>query len=101
MTDGDRLTETPDRNGAFPRLGAEHVELLTAHGKRQRTEAGQRLFAEGDDGYDFYVVAAGKVETTAAGPEGARPVAVHGPGRFLGELSLLSGQPAFMTATVV
>lgn len=33
-------------------------------------------------------------------PLARRPIAVHSPGRFRGELSLLTGQPAFHTAVV-
>jgi thioredoxin reductase (NADPH) len=95
------LAETPDRDGAFPRLSEQQIEALAAQGKRRPTEAGEQLFAQGDVGYDFFVVLAGTVGTFAnRGTEAERLIAVHGPGRFLGELSLLTGQPAFFTAIV-
>jgi thioredoxin reductase (NADPH) len=93
--------ETPDRDGAFPRLGEWQIEALSRDGVRRPTEAGEVLFRQGDRDYDFFVVLAGKVAVRDGdGPE-ARLVAVHGAGRFLGELSLLTGQAAFFTAEVI
>ena len=90
--------ETPDLHGAFPRLSDEQIKRLALDGERRPTEPGQVLFQEGDDEYDFHVVLDGRVGTqTGEGPE-ARMVAVHGPGRFLGELNLLTGGPSFLTA---
>jgi thioredoxin reductase (NADPH) len=93
--------ETPDLHGAFPRLSDEQIKRLALDGERRPTEPGQVLFQEGDDEYDFHVVLDGRVETqTGEGPE-ARMVAVHGPGRFLGELNLLTGGPSFLTASAL
>jgi thioredoxin reductase (NADPH) len=90
------IEETPDRHGAFPRLSQEQIERLSAHGDRRPTEAREMLFHAGDTDYDFYVVLEGKVATESE--DGV--IAVHGPGRFLGELGLLTGQAAFFTAVV-
>jgi thioredoxin reductase (NADPH) len=43
----------------------------------------------------------GKVAIRDGDGPAARLVAVHGAGRFLGELSLLTGQAAFFTAEVI
>jgi thioredoxin reductase (NADPH) len=95
------LAETPDRDGAFPRLSEQQIEALAAQGTRRETKPGELLFRQGDEHYDFFVVIAGRVAIFAdRGTEGQQPIAVHGPGRFLGELSLLTGQPAFFTAVV-
>jgi thioredoxin reductase (NADPH) len=90
------IEETPDRDGAFPRLSQDQIERLSAHGDRRPTEADEVLFRAGDVDYDFFVVLEGKVATES--DDGV--IAVHGPGRFLGELSLLTGQAAFFTAIV-
>jgi thioredoxin reductase (NADPH) len=90
------IEETPDHHGAFPRLSDEQIERLSAHGDRRPTEARDVLFRAGDVDYDFFVVLEGKVATES--DDGV--IAVHGPGRFLGELSLLTGQAAFFTAIV-
>jgi thioredoxin reductase (NADPH) len=91
--------ETPDLFGAFPRLSDEQIRALEAEGERRRTSEGQVLFSEGDASYDFYVVLEGLVRTVSSS-DPSDPIAVHGPGRFLGELSLLSGEAAFLSAVV-
>ena len=58
------------------------------------------LFREGDERYDFYVVLEGLVAVVAGYGGDERLLAVHGPGRFLGELGLLTGQAALVTAVV-
>ena len=59
------------------------------------------LFKEGDEDHDFLVVLDGKVAMVQDGENGEQLIAVHGPRRFLGELGMLVGQPAFFTAKVV
>jgi thioredoxin reductase (NADPH) len=94
------LEESPDTIGAFPRLTDGQIDKLRPYGKVCATEPGQVLFSEGDAEYDFYVVLDGKVAVVDPEADGERPIAVHGPGRFLGELGLLTGQAAFFTAVV-
>ena len=95
----DLIAETPDLHGAYPRLSDAQIAALAALGERRRTQPDQLLFREGDRNCDFFVVLAGKV-ATVEGPE-ERIIAVHGPGRFLGELSLLTGEGSFYSALAV
>jgi thioredoxin reductase (NADPH) len=98
---GTPLAETPDRDGAFPRLGEQQIEALATAATRRETRSGELLFEHGDPHYDFFVVLSGRVAIVAErGTPEERLIAVHGQGRFLGELSLLTGQPAFYTAIV-
>jgi thioredoxin reductase (NADPH) len=98
---GTPLAETPDRDGAFPRLSEQQIDALERDATRRQTRSGELLFEQGDVGYDFFVVLEGTVAIFAdRGTEEERLIAVHGQGRFLGELSLLTGQPAFYTAIV-
>ena len=93
------LEETPDIHGGFPRLSDAQLEALEREGERRRVQAGEILVREGDEHYDFFVILEGKVATIAAyGQEDERLIAVHGPGRFLGELSLLTGEGSYYTA---
>jgi thioredoxin reductase (NADPH) len=95
------LSETPDAHGAFPRLSDQQIELLAERGQRRATQPGEVLFQEGDPNCDFFVILEGKVEVLEGyGTQGERRIGVHGPGRFLGELNLLSGQAVFVTAIV-
>jgi thioredoxin reductase (NADPH) len=92
--------ETPDRDGAFPRLSEGQIERLAARGRSLPTAVGEHLYGQGDSPYDFFVILAGLVSAHAdSGGEGPA-VAIHGPQRFLGELGLLTGQPAFYTTVV-
>jgi thioredoxin reductase (NADPH) len=96
------LRETPDLHGAYPRLSEAQIAALEAAGQRRRTETGDVMFHEGDPtGYDFFVVLGGRVAVLESyGTPDERWIAIHGPGRFLGELSLLIGQPPFYSAVV-
>ncbi len=84
------MPETPDTNGAYPRLSQEQIRVLATQGERRAVHPGDVLFRDGD-----FVVLAGKV-AVVEGYESAdeRLLVVHGPGRFLGELGLLTGQAA-------
>jgi thioredoxin reductase (NADPH) len=96
------LRETPDLHGAYPRLDDTQIAALEAGGERHATERDEALFHEGEsDRYDFYVVLGGRVAILDGyGAPDERWIAIHGPGRFLGELSLLVGQPPFFSAVV-
>jgi hypothetical protein len=93
--------ETPDMHGAYPRLSEPQIQALAAYGMRRRTRLGDVLFREGDPTCDFFVFLEEKVAIVEGyGTEGERVLSVHGPGRFLGELSLLTGEVVFVTAVV-
>src|SRR5947209_6114556 len=94
------LEEPADRNGAFPRLTIEQRARLGAVGDVRSVEPGEVLFAEGDPGYDFFVVESGAVAIVQGYGRENRVIAVHGAHRFLGELNLLTGSPAYLTAVV-
>jgi thioredoxin reductase (NADPH) len=94
--------ETPDLQGAFPRLSDAQIAALDAQGQRRPIQPGDVLFSEGDRESDFFVILAGKVASVEgkATPE-ELVIAVHGRGRFLGELSLLTGEGAWYSAVAV
>ncbi|HEX4790797.1 MAG TPA: FAD-dependent oxidoreductase [Actinospica sp.] len=94
------LTETPDTDGAFPRLTDAQLAVLAEHGERRPVEAGEVLFREGEPTDTFFVVLSGLVAIVESQGADERVVRVHGPGRFLGELGLLERQVAFLTAVV-
>jgi thioredoxin reductase (NADPH) len=96
-TTHDPLHETPDHDGAWPRLTEKQIAALEPHGEHRRFDAGQTLFREGDELTDLPVVLAGKVALA----HDERVLSVHGPRRFLGELGLLTGQASFVTARAV
>jgi thioredoxin reductase (NADPH) len=90
-----------DRDAAFPRLGAELVALLDAAGRRRPLIDGEILFRAGDPASEFFVVLRGRVAVIDAfGSEAERVIGVHEELRFVGELSLVTGEPAYNAAVV-
>ncbi len=81
-------------------LDAAQISALEALGARRRVEPGDLLYREGDATYDFFVVLSGEVEIVTGIGNDEKVVARHGPGRFLGELNLLTGLRVFVTARV-
>jgi CRP-like cAMP-binding protein len=49
---------------------------------------------------DFFVILEGKVAVVEGYGSDERVLRIHGPGRFLGELGLLTGQAALVTSVV-
>lgn len=94
-------TETPDLSGAYPRLDDDRIRTLSGYGSRRPTARGDVLIVEGSPDESFIVVLSGRVAILKEfGTQEQQVVRVHGPGRFLGELGLLTGQVAFFTAIV-
>ena len=90
-----------DEDEAFPTLDAADVALVTQLGVRRQVQEGEFLFREGDVTYDFFVLISAEVDILVAVDEGDRVIVHHGPGRFLGELNMLSGLRVFVSAKVV
>jgi thioredoxin reductase (NADPH) len=86
---------------AFPTLDAADVATLEALGRRRSMNPGEYLFREGDPTYEFYVILSGAAEIVVEADGTEEVIVRHGPGRFLGELSLLTGQRVFVSARVV
>ena len=99
---GEDFPETSDLYGAYPRLDDAQTASLSALGQRRATQPGEILFGEGDRNCDFFVVLAGKVAAVEGlGTPQERLISVHGHGRFLGDLGLLTGEVSYYTAVVV
>ena len=86
---------------SVPDLGAAEVAFLEGFGERRPVLAGEYLYRAGDSGYDFFVVLAGQVEIVLATDDEEQLLVTHGPGRFLGELNMLTGLRVFVDARVV
>jgi len=57
------LEETPDLQGAYPRLSPEQIRALAALGQRREAQAGDVLYQEGDTSCDFFgILAAARCE---------------------------------------
>jgi thioredoxin reductase (NADPH) len=83
-----------------PPLDPEQLARLRRYGEERPTTAGQVLFREGDVAYDFIVVLSGSVTVGDHEAGAVRELATLGPGRFVAELGILTGERVFATASV-
>ena len=90
-----------DEEPAAATLDAADMAVVTPLGVRRRVREGEYLYRAGDVTYDFFVLVSAEVDIVVATDGGENVVASHGPGRFLGELNMLSGLHVFVSAKVV
>jgi thioredoxin reductase (NADPH) len=83
-----------------PPVDAEQLALLCRYGQERPTTAGQVLFREGDRAYDFIVVLSGAVTVVDHDAGVERELVTVGPGTFVAELNILTGERMFATAVV-
>jgi len=80
-----------------PALAASQLATLAGVGEERTADVGDVLFRLGDATYPFIAIQEGEVTVLdGVGNE----IISCGPGNFLGELNLLSGQTVFLTAVV-
>ena len=73
--------------------------MLRRYGREQDIAAGDVLFADGDVSYDLIVVLAGEARIIERrGQPGETVIATYGRSQFLGEIGLLTGQRAYLSA---
>jgi thioredoxin reductase (NADPH) len=97
---GAGLAETPDSDGAFPRLDEGQLAKFRALGRVRHVEPGEILFKAGDEGTSFFVIESGVVAIVEYYGTKNRVIAIHGAHRFLGEIGLLIGQRLYLTGVV-
>ena len=86
----------------FPPLTPDQFTILMKYGERAPIAVGDVLYSAGDPDYDFIVVETGEVVVVRPAMPGAPEATITswGPGFFLGELNLLTGQSALATVRV-
>ena len=82
---------------ASPPLSDSQLKALAALGEERTAEVGETLIRIGDQRYPFIAIVEGEVSIR---DQAGHEIVSHGTSKFLGELSLLSGQAAFLTAVV-
>lgn len=85
-----------------PAFTPEQWTRMIAFGTPQDTVVGEYLFRSGDPAYDLILVDSGEVEVVrdSLGWVEEETIALMGPRSFVGELGLLNGQGAFLSARV-
>jgi thioredoxin reductase (NADPH) len=81
-------------------LGAAQLAEARPFGSERQVAVGDLLFAAGAASYELFVVLEGEAEVVRV--EGAETdvIATYGPGGFVGELTLLTGQRRYLTGRV-
>ena len=82
---------------ASPPLTPAQLATFAALGEERTANVGDALYRAGDATFPFVVIIDGEVTIV---DEAGNEVIRHGPSRFLGELNLLSGQTALVSAVV-
>ncbi|HEY1266700.1 MAG TPA: FAD-dependent oxidoreductase [Candidatus Binatia bacterium] len=101
MSDGIRTITLPPPARAqqiFPTLTPAQVARIAVHGRKRRFERGQVLLEAGAPVVPFFVVTAGALEAVQHSPDGEVLITIHQPGQFTGEVNLLSGRSALVSA---
>jgi len=89
-----------EQDVAFPILESSHMEALAHRGHRRSVRAGDVLFSEGDRNFCFYVVEEGAVAIIDRTGGSERLVRMHLPREFTGDVDMLSGRSALISARV-
>jgi thioredoxin reductase (NADPH) len=83
----------------YPKLDELEIERVRRFGDARLFAAGEPLWTVGQVAAGLMVVVTGKVAVTERDQfDNHKPIVIHGPGNFLGELALLSGRPALVDA---
>lgn len=87
--------------GSRVQLSETQLAVFRRYGSEHHTAAGEVLFAEGDEAYDLIVLIAGSADIVE-GHGGSEPswINSYSSGEFLGEVGMLTGQRAFLTAVM-
>jgi thioredoxin reductase (NADPH) len=83
---------------AFPTLDDAQVATLARFGTRRSLHDGEPLFKAGDRTYKFFVVEHGAVEILEHSSGEPKTVAMHERHAFGGDVSLVTGRPALVSA---
>jgi CRP-like cAMP-binding protein len=90
---------TPEIPGGYPGLTASQLDLIRERSTEMVVDAGAFLANAGDVDCDFMLVEAGDLEVVRLAAFGLpeQVIAIFGPGSFLGELAMLTGQAAMFS----
>ena len=85
--------------GRSPVLDGAQLQVLRRYGSEHDMVPGEVLFADGDETYDLIVVLAGEAQIIRRhGLPDESVIATYGRSQFLGEISMLTGQRAYLSA---
>src|ERR687897_1365476 len=91
-----RQSASADAVAMFPTLTTAQLARVAAHGRLRTVQRGDVLIEQGDTDVPFFVVTSGAIEVVRPVGDTETPIAVHGPGKFTGEVNMLSGRRALV-----
>ena len=94
------LTLAPREEQVFPKLTAEQIARVAAHGRRRRVQAGEVLIKAGQQHFPFFVVTEGQLEGVSSTGMTEELIRTLDVGQFTGELNLLTGRRGLATIRV-
>jgi len=92
-----KLGDPASEAAAFPVLDEAQRARLRRYGTTRSVTAGEVLNSPADDSYDLLVVLSGELAVSNESPGPSVEYARQGPGQFVGELNLLTGERPFLT----
>jgi thioredoxin reductase (NADPH) len=84
----------------FPKLTADQIRRVAAHGHILSVRSGQMLFEQGDRTVPFFVIKTGEIEIVGRYGASETIITVHGPGEFTGDVNMLSSRRMVVRARV-
>jgi thioredoxin reductase (NADPH) len=85
---------------AFPVLTAAQISRVRAVSKIRPVKEGEIVFEPGDTDVPFFVLLSGYMEVVQPDLKGEHLVAMHGPGEFTGEITMISGRRCLVRGRV-
>jgi len=85
---------------AFPVLTAAQISRVRAVSKIRPVKRGEIVFEPGDTDVPFFVLLSGSMEVVQPDLTGERLVALHAPGEFTGEITMISGRRCLVRGRV-
>ncbi|HEV7657900.1 MAG TPA: FAD-dependent oxidoreductase [Mycobacteriales bacterium] len=92
----------PELSGAMPTLSAAQIDQLGSFGAALDVRAGDALFSAGEPTRALFLLdtASARIFRPATPIAAEAPIIEFGPGHFVGEFTLLTGQNQYLTALV-
>ncbi|QIG48192.1 cyclic nucleotide-binding domain-containing protein [Nordella sp. HKS 07] len=83
----------------FAECDPAHLQVMAFAGEQARFAAGQEIFRIGGQGASAFLILSGEVDVWVNAGDKRVPVALAGPGAFLGELAMIAGLDYSLNAT--
>lgn len=98
----DRILEIIEHIRLFEDFEHAEIEILARYLRCYRAEAGTEIIREGTPGDFMVLVIEGNIEILKLDPRGLpQRLAYAGPGKTLGEMSLIDGEPRFASCVTL